>query len=432
MDGKVKEGGDGIRATLGAGNGRPGKWRWAKRAPLLALLLLAGGWAATTGSKKAETVSYVTSEAERGALTVTVSATGNLQPVNSIDIGTEVSGTVKSVEADYNDRVKAGQVLVRLDTEKLEAQLQRSKAALESAQAKLLQAKATVAEDGKAVKRLARAAELSGGKAVSQQDVDTAEAALARAEADEAAAKAAVAEAEANLSADRTNLSKATIRAPIDGIILSRSIEPGQTVAASLSAPVLMTMAENLSRMELHVSVDEADVARVRKGQSAKFTVDSWPDRTFPARITEVHLASTKVNGVVTYETVLLVGNGDGALKPGMTATADITVRKVGDALLVPNAALRFTSPKAEAPGAKTSGGILASLLPHPPRAGSDRKAADARNGDRHQTVYALKDGAPSAISVTVGVTDGKRTEILSGDVKPGMTLVTDIAGDAK
>ncbi|HEY5995776.1 MAG TPA: biotin/lipoyl-binding protein, partial [Candidatus Deferrimicrobiaceae bacterium] len=225
MDETAKSESDEIRTTLGIGNGRAGKWRWAKRLPLLALLFLAIAWAATTGAKKTETVRYVTAEAERGALTVSVSATGNLLPVNSIDVGTEVSGTVKSVEADYNDRVKAGQVLVRLDTEKLEAQLRKSNAALESAQARLLQAKATVAEDGKAVKRLARAAELSGGKAVSQQDLDTAEAALARAEADEAASKAAVAEAEANLSADRTNLSKATIRAPIDGIILSRAIE---------------------------------------------------------------------------------------------------------------------------------------------------------------------------------------------------------------
>ncbi|HEY3489503.1 MAG TPA: efflux RND transporter periplasmic adaptor subunit [Candidatus Deferrimicrobiaceae bacterium] len=430
MDEIEKTDKDDIRETLGAGNGKAGKRRWRSGLSWLLVLALVIAAALLSGAKKTETIRYTTADAEKGPLTVTVSATGNLKPVNSIDIGTEVSGTVKAVEADYNDRIRAGQVLVRLDTEKLDAEILKSRAALASAQAKLLQTQTTTSESDKSLKRLQHAAGLSGGKAVSKQDLDAAEATHARALADEAAARAQVAEAEANLSADRTNLSKATIRAPISGIILTRSIEPGQTVAASLSSPVLLTMAEKLSQMELHVSVDEADVGKIRKGQSARFTVDAWPDRTFPGRITAVHLASTTTNGVVTYETVIAVSNPDLALRPGMTATADITVQQVGNALLVPNAALRFTPPE---PGtaAKKSEGLLGSLMPHPP-ASSPRKTVEANNVDHNRKVWLLKDGVPTPIAVTTGLTDGKMTEILSGEVKPGMALIVDSASVAK
>jgi HlyD family secretion protein len=404
--------------------------RWALFAALAVAALLAARLAGT-GAKKAEGSSWKTARAQRGDLVVTVSATGNLAPVDSIDVGTEVSGTVKAVEVQANDRVKAGQVLVRIDTERLEAQIKKAEAQLGSAKAKLAQVHATVTECEKASKRLARASELSAGRAVSQQDLDAAEAALARAKADEEAAKATVDEAEATLAADRTDLSKATIRAPRDGIVLTRSIEPGQTVAASLSTPVLMTMAGGLSRMELRVSVDEADVGKVRRAQEARFTVDAWPDRTFRARIESVRLASTKVNGVVTYETVLSVDNREGLLRPGMTATAEITVKKVGDALLVPNAALRFTPPAAPDAGAKKSEGLISSLLPHPPKPDADRKPVAAKDGNG--TVWAVRSGALSAVSVKTGVTDGKMTQLLSGDVASGAELVVDSAdGGAK
>lgn len=227
-------------------------------------------------------VQYETAAVRRGNLTVMVTATGNLEPTNQVEVGIEVSGTIKTVEVDYNDRLKVGQVLARLDTTKLEAQVQQSEAALASARARVLQAKASVEEAKAQLARLTRVRELSGGKVPSENEMDSARAAFARARADEASARAVVAETQATLDANRADLGKAVIRSPIDGVVLTRSAEPGQTVAASFQAPVLFVLAEDLARMELHVDVDEADVGHVRDGQEATFTVDAYPDRAFP------------------------------------------------------------------------------------------------------------------------------------------------------
>jgi HlyD family secretion protein len=203
------------------------------------------------------TPQYKTAQAQQGKLIVSVTATGELEPVNQVDVGTEVSGTIETVPVDYNDRVKAGQVLARLDTDTLEAQVLKSQAALESARANLLEAQAGLVEARNELKRLKHVQELSGGKVPSRHDLDAAEAALNRAQAEEASAKAQIAEAKATLSVDQTNLSKAVIRSPINGIVLERKVEPGQTVAASLQTPVLFTLAEDLAQMELHVGVDD-------------------------------------------------------------------------------------------------------------------------------------------------------------------------------
>jgi HlyD family secretion protein len=374
---------------------------------------------------------YKTQEAERGSLIVTVTATGTLQPTKSVDVSSELSGIVKSVEATYNASVKVGQILTRLDTSKLEAQVLQSRASLESARAKLLQTQATVTEARASLARLQRARELSGHKLPSQADLDTALATLARAEADEAAATAAVAQAKATLDANETDLGKAVIRSPINGVVLTRSVEPGQTVAASLQAPVLFTLAEDLAQMELHVYVDEADVGRVKEGQAATFTVDAYPGRTFHARIAQVRLGSKTVSGVVTYETVLSLDNADLSLRPGMTATAVITVKKVENCVLVPNAALRFAPSAGQTQTSASSGGLLRKILPGPPP--TPPKALADANGDAKQSrVWTVRDGQPVAIPVTVGATDGTRTEIASGAVEPGMTLVVDTIGGAK
>ena len=279
---------------------------------------------------------------QRGNLTVVVTATGTLEPVNQVDVGSELSGIIDIVEVDYNDRVELGQVLARLDTDKLQAEVLQSQAALEAAQAKILEAQATVLETHLKSQRCDR---LAVKKMCSQEDVDSSVAAYKRARAEEGSARAQVAEARAKLGADQTNFAKAVIHSPIDGIVLVRNVEPGQTVAATLQAPVLFTLAEDLAKMELHVDVDEADVGLVEAGQTAHFTVDAYPERTFPARITQVRFGSQTVDGVVTYETVLNVDNSDLSLRPGMTATADITVKRIENAILVPNAALRFTPP---------------------------------------------------------------------------------------
>ncbi|MDW7773617.1 MAG: efflux RND transporter periplasmic adaptor subunit [Desulfobulbaceae bacterium] len=375
--------------------------------------------------KNGSAISYRTMEARRGDLTVIVTATGNLQPTNQVDVGTEVSGTVEYVEVDYNDVVKAGQILARLDTTMLEAQVNQSQSAVEAAQANLQQARAGVMEARLELVRFARARELSGGKIPSQQDFDQAETALKRALANEAMIEANIAQAEAKLRIDKTNLEKATILSPINGVVLVRSVEPGQTVAASLQAPVLFTLAEDLTKMELHVDVDEADVGQVREGQQATFTVDAYPDRTFPAHITQVRYGSLTTEGVVTYPTILNVDNSDLSLRPGMTATADIIAREVRDALLVPNAALRYAPQPQEEEKVGTEGGSLVSkLFPRPRR--TRQQGSNETGSGKEQQVWTLRNNEPVAFQVTTGVTSGIMTEITGGEVTEGMPLIVE------
>jgi HlyD family secretion protein len=305
----------------------------------------------------------------------------------------------------------------------------QSKAALESADAKVLQAQATVKETRNKLMRLQKVQELSNNKVVTPLDLDAATAALERAQAEEASAKAVVSQAKATLDANETDLSKTVICSPINGIVLARNVERGQTVAASLSAPLLFTLAEDLTQMELHVDVDEADVGQIQEGQQATFSVDAYPNRTFEARIIQARYASKTVEGVVTYETVLKVDNPDLSLRPGMTATAEIAVKKLENAILVPNAALRFTPPVKEDTG--SSGGLVSTLLPHPPRE-PKKQREDAAANRKLQRVWTLKEGQPFSILVSVGSTDGNWTEVASGDIEPGMTLLVDLKAQTK
>ncbi|MEN6575002.1 MAG: efflux RND transporter periplasmic adaptor subunit [Phycisphaerales bacterium] len=396
-----------------------------RRRWLLVILLVAvcavAGWA-WKGGKEPNAPQYKTQPVEQGGLTVIVTATGDLQPTNEVEVGSEISGIVKSVEADYNDKVKVGQVLAQIDTSKYEAQETQLKAALESAKAKVLQAKATLSETQAKLAQLQRVRELSGGKVPSQTDFDAAQAAFERAKADEGSATAAVAQAQATLEATQTDIAKAVIRSPIDGIVLTRSIEPGQTVAAAFQAPVLFTLAEDLTQMELHVDVDEADIGQVKEGQDAEFNVAAYLDRTFQARIVQTRYGSETVDGVVTYETVLKVDNKDLSLRPGMTATANITVQRVENALLVPNTALRFSPPAQQQK--KSSRGLVGMLLPGPPRQTESEELVDTNK--RQQTVWVLQDGLPVAAPVTIGASDGIKTEILAGEIKAGMPLIVD------
>jgi len=394
---------------------------------LLALLTIAGLTMAVAWKRleKSNSIHYQTQKVQRGDLTVTVTATGTLEPTNQVDVGSEVSGTIETVEVDYNDQVKVGQVLARLDTDKLAAEVLQSKAALESARARVLAARATVKEMRNELARLNQVRELSNNKVPSQRDLDAAEAALERAQADEASANAQVSEAQAALDFNETDLSKAVIHSPINGVVLTRSVEPGQTVAASLQAPVLFTLAEDLTQMELHVDVDEADVGQVQEGQEANFTVDAYPDRIFPARIRQVRYGAQTVDGVVTYETVLNVDNSDLSLRPGMTATADITVKKVENAILAPNAALRFSPPMKEQEAPSNSSSLVSKLLPGRPRSWSKQRK-DATADNKHQRIWTLRDGQLIPIAVTIGATDGSMTELTSGDIDPGTALVVD------
>jgi len=308
---------------------------------------------------------------------------------------------------------------------RLKDQVARSRSALAAAQARVQQAQATVKEAQASLERLRQVQQLSGGKVPSQAELSTAEATLARGVADEASARATVAEASAALRSDETNLGKADIRSPINGVVLTRKVEPGQTVAASFQAPVLFTLAEDLKQMELQVDVDEADVGQVRAGQQATFTVDAYPGRHYPATVKRVGFGSQVKDNVVTYPTLLGVNNDDLTLRPGMTATAEITTVERTDALLVPNAALRFT-PSQEASGPPSAtGGLVSRLMPRPPRE-APRKAGNAGPRSNEQRVYVLRDGAPVAVPVTVGATDGRNTEVVRGELSAGAPVIVE------
>lgn len=423
-----------LSRTLRAGLESSPAWLRFLKWGVLAVIVIAAAYF-TFGRDRSKEVSYVTQDVVTGDLTVSVTATGNLEPRNQVEIGSELSGTVAKVNVDVNDEVKAGQVLAVLDTTRLKAQVLQAESSLASAQARVLQADAGAKEAKANLARLQKVRELSGNKLPSQQDMDVAEAAVARAEGEQAAARAAVSQAQASLTTIRTDLGKTEIRSPINGVILVRTVEPGQTVAASLQAPVLFIMAEDLKKMELHVSVDEADVGSVDVGQEASFTVDAYPNRRFNAHITQVHFASSNTKssassssssssaasststGVVTYETVLEVDNPELLLRPGMTATAEIVTTHITEAVLVPNAALRFApaTPEASQP---RGGGPLSALMPRM-RFGGRRGQQQEGQGRRMGRAYVLEDGEPALVMFRAGATDGRMTQVLPFERPP-------------
>jgi HlyD family secretion protein len=402
---------------------RPAIW-----AALLALALGAAGlwyWQARQTARAAP--SYTTQTVARGNLTLTVTANGTLQPTRAINIGSELSGTVLKVNVDVNDKITKGQVLVELDTAKLRDQILRSRALLAAANARVAQTVATVKEARATLGRFEEVARLSGGKVPSKAELDSAHAALERAIAEEASARANVSEAQAAMSTDEINLGKASIRAPSDGVVLTRNVDPGNAVAASLQAVTLFSVAEDLTKLRLQVYVDEADVGSVAAGQVASFTVSAHPGRKYPATITRVAFGSTITDNVVTYLTHLDVNNSDLSLRPGMTATATIIASQREGVLLVPNAALRFAPADAAASAGPpaASGGIVSSLLPRMPRTTRRSAAAGASTAGVRQ-VWVLRDGAAAPVAVVPGISDGRMTEITGGDLQAGMLVITD------
>lgn len=408
-------------------------WRkWALRGGL-ATALLVGILLLSRWFGGEEQAGFVTQAVERGDLTVTVSATGNLKPVNQVDVSSEQSGLITQVHVDVNDRVTKGQLLAMLDTSRLSDAVTQGRAQVASAQAQVSQAEAQAALARATLARQEQVHALSAGKVPSKTELDSARAQAASALANVQAARAQLAVTRAQLSSAEINLSKARIVSPVNGVVLSRDIEPGQTVAASFNAPVLFTIAEDLEQMELEVSVDEADVGKVQEGQAAVFAVDAFPGRQFQARITRVNVGANATGStggstgasstnVVAYTAVLAVSNPDKTLRPGMTATADIMAREVKDVLLVPNAALRF-SPNG---GASTDNtGITGTLLPRMRRSGSATREVGFGAGSS-QTVYVEgADGSPRAITITAGDTDGAMTVVTSGKLTAGMKVIT-------
>ncbi|MFA6960296.1 MAG: efflux RND transporter periplasmic adaptor subunit [Opitutaceae bacterium] len=370
---------------------------------------------------------FVTEPLKRGDLALTITATGNLEPTNEVTVGSELSGTTLAVYVDTNDRVTKGQPLAKLDTSKLAQQTAASRATVVSAKAKVTQTEATLKESEAALARQQELRRLSGGKVPSQADLDTAVATADRAKADLLSAQAAVGEAEAQVLINESDLAKAVIKSPIDGIVLARSIEPGQTVAASFTAPELFVIAENLDHMKLDVAVAEADIGRVAKDQHASFTVDAWPSRSYNATVLKVSYGSAVTDNVVTYETELEVANTDLSLRPGMTATADIHVAESKNVFLVPSAALRFNPAAAAQPAATAKKSFVQSLTPMPPRmnrsSGKTEAAAKSAPGSAH--IWVLRAGKPVSVPVTIGLSDERHTEVSGDGLTEGMEIIT-------
>jgi HlyD family secretion protein len=417
---------DELHRTLEIGS-RKLKWKkyvlWV--APIVLLALLAGFLTLRQRSVSAKaTQRFRTEEARTGDLTVIVTATGQLKPTRTVDVGSQVSGIVDQVLVNYNDHVKVGEVIAKIDTTKLDAQVEQDKASLQSARAKVDDAKVTVTETEAEYKRMLATRERSKLQIVSQHDLDTAKAAYDRAVVAVTTAEAAVTQAKANLKMDETNVDYAVIKAPVDGIVLSRSVEPGQTIAASFQVTTLFEIAEDLRKMILQVNVDEADVGKVKVGQDVLFTVDAYPGRQFPGTITAVRYNSTTTNNVVTYLAEISVNNDELLLRPGMTATANITVQSIQNALLVSNHALRYLPRVDEQSG---GGGFLPS-----PSSGNRSASTESSAALNNPHVWIVRDGGPFPIAVTLGATDGKSTEIRSGQVAPGMSLIVEALKEAR
>jgi HlyD family secretion protein len=417
-----------IKDTLGITTGKNRRKRYIYGLVSFVLILaVAGVWVSRSRAVAAKSaVHYRTELARTGDLAVNVTATGQLKPTHTVDVGSQVSGIMDKVLVNYNDRVKTGQVLAKIDTEKLDAQVQQDKASLQSANAKVDDANVTVVETEAEYKRMMDTRQRSAKmQIVSQHDVDTAKAAYDRSVVAVKTAEAAVTQAEANLKIDQTNLDFAVIKSPVDGIVLSRSVEPGQTIAASFQVTTLFEIAEDLRKMILQVNIDEADVGQVQVGQPVLFTVDAYPGRKFPGAITTIRYNSTTSNNVVTYLAEISVNNDQLLLRPGMTATATIRVQSVANALLVSNHALRFLPLSND----QNSGGN--SFFSGPPgMSGNTNIESSAALNNPH--VWVVRDGKPQPIQVTLGSTDGKLTEIKSGQVTPGMPLIVEALKEGK
>jgi HlyD family secretion protein len=376
-----------LESRLGLGRRRKRRrlWLW------IGLALLVVGAATWFYLRSGAAHTYVTKPVTRGTLAVTVSATGTLAPRNQVDVGAEVSGRIDRLMVDFNDHVTKGEVLALINTDQYLAQLQQARASLAQAQATLQQTSLTHARD----------AELGKRDAVPRELLNTSTGDLAR-------AVAGVNLARAQVQQDQTLLSYCTIYSPIDGVVLDRKVSAGQTVAATFSTPVLYTLASDLSQMELDVDIDEADVGLIRSGAAATFTVDAYPTRRFSARLVSIHNAPKTVQGVVTYQGVLRERNEGRLLRPGMTATAEIEAATIRNALLVPNAALRFVPPE----------DVKKNAPPAPP-------TLNGLNGGR---VWTENGKTLKPHDIRLGATNGRSTQVLAGDLKVGDEVVTDLA----
>jgi len=346
---------------------------------------------------------FRTAKVERGDIVDTITATGNINAVTTVSVGSQISGTIQKLFVDYNSHVRKGDVIAQIDPELLEASVTQALGNYENAKASLEKAKVTVTDAERTYRRMR---ELLPNGFVAQSDVDAAQTAYDQAVAGQKSAEAVVTQTAGALKITRTNLAYATIRSPVDGIVISRSVDVGQTVAASFQTPTLFSIAQDLTKMQIDTNVDESDIGRAVKGQTVVFTVDAWPEKKFTGVVAQVRNAPIITQNVVTYDVVILVDNRELLLKPGMTANVTIEVKKFANVLKIPNAAMRYRpSDKSKEAGGGATG---------------------KKKEPMGQRVYVLgKDGKLQAVPVKTGVSDGVYTELIEGNLKEGEPLVT-------
>ena len=374
---------------------------------------LAGGIYAWAKTRRTPAVEYQTATIDRGRVAAKATASGTLSALVTVLVGSQVSGRLESIRVDFNSTVKKGQVVATIEPSLLRAAVEQAGANAAAARANVAKAKAQ-AEDADRQQR--RAADLVAQKLIAQAEFDTADAAAKVARATVAATIASVAQSEASLHQAEVNLRYATIVSPIDGTVISRSVDVGQTVAASLQAPTLFTIAQDLTKMQVDTNVAEADVGKVRAGMPVTFSVDAYPSEKFAGVVRQVRDAAQTIQNVVTYDAVIDVDNAERRLKPGMTATVTFVYAERADALRVPNAAIRFR-PDATA---------LAAMSGKPSAGGRPPASPPGK-----KPVWVMRDGKPSTLLLTVGVTDGVMTEITGGELREGDTVITEAIASA-
>jgi HlyD family secretion protein len=347
-----------------------------------------------------ENVAYRTEPVVRGEIVASVSATGTLSAVTTVEVGTQVSGTIKEIYVDYNSQVEKGQLIALIDPETFEAQAEQAKANLALAKAGVLKANATLDD---ARRNLERAKKLAGRNLIAQSELDAAETQYALAEAGLAEAKAQVAQAQAALKKAQVDLKNTRIYSPVNGVVISKSVDAGQTVAASFQTPTLFTIAEDLTKMQIETSVDEADIGRVSMGQEVVFTVDAYPSLTFSGSVSQVRIEPIMVENVTTYITVVSVENPKTKLKPGMTANVTIITDRRPQALKVPTAALRFSP--------------------------SDHPSVGSITGE---AVWIVQEGRLRPVVIKSGISDGRYVEVTSGELKEGDLIAVEEARSTK
>jgi HlyD family secretion protein len=388
----------------------------------------AGAAAYYRGSDAADAPALTTATVTRGSVVETVEATGTLEAVTTVDVGTQVSGTIKALYADYNSQVRKGQVIAQLDPSLFETQVEQARATVQRLQAEVDAAKVNV-EDSRV--KLTRAQELSAQQLIPATDLEAAQANARQADASLKAAQAQLVQGRASLRNNEVNLAHTTIRAPIDGIVISRNVDVGQTVAASMSAPTLYVLAEDLRRMQVNARVDESDIGRIEADQDVEFRVDAYPDETFTGTVKQVRLEPVVEQNVVSYVTVIDVPNRDLKLKPGMTATVTVEIARADDVLRVPNAALRFrpTREVFTALGQQAPGAALPASAGSVSRGGD--RPANAASGQARTAVWVLRDGRLARVQVQLGVNDGTTTAVIGGQLEEGAQVVTAVPSAA-